>query len=201
MTAEQFAPVMFAGLIVIMLIGFPVAFSLAALGLLCGFIAIQAGWFPAAFMGNLPLNLFSVLSNDLLLAIPFFTLMGTIVEKCGLAEDLLDSMGQLFGPLRGGLGYSVIIVGFILGAITGTVAGQVIAMAMISEAIEQTGQPSSTTTIRLVFFRLASTVALSSGRRVRRSITSASMPSLSSCLAASSASPTCCGTRCSRATS
>ena len=132
MTAEQFAPVMFAGLIVIMLIGFPVAFSLAALGLLCGFIAIQAGWFPAAFMGNLPLNLFSVLSNDLLLAIPFFTLMGTILEKCGLAEDLLDSMGQLFGPLRGGLGYSVIIVGFILGAITGTVAGQVIAMAMIS---------------------------------------------------------------------
>ena len=109
MTAESFAPVMFAGLIVVMLIGFPVAFSLAALGLLCGFIAIQAGWFPAAFMGNLPLNIFSVLSNDLLLAIPFFTLMGTILEKCGLAEDLLDSMGQLFGPLRGGLGYSVII--------------------------------------------------------------------------------------------
>ena len=132
MTAESFAPVMFAGLIVVMLIGFPVAFSLAALGLLCGFIAIQAGWFPAAFMGNLPLNIFSVLSNDLLLAIPFFTLMGTILEKCGLAEDLLDSMGQLFGPLRGGLGYSVIIVGFILGAITGTVAGQVIAKAMIS---------------------------------------------------------------------
>ncbi len=132
MTAENFAPVMFAGLIIIMLIGFPVAFSLAALGLVCGFIAIQAGWFPAAFMGNLPLNIFSVLSNDLLLAIPFFTLMGAILEKCGLAEDLLDSMGQLFGPLRGGLGYSVIIVGFILGAITGTVAGQVIAMAMIS---------------------------------------------------------------------
>jgi tripartite ATP-independent transporter DctM subunit len=131
-TAENFAPVMFAGLIIIMLIGFPVAFSLAALGLVCGFIAIQAGWFPAAFMGNLPLNIFSVLSNDLLLAIPFFTLMGAILEKCGLAEDLLDSMGQLFGPLRGGLGYSVIIVGFILGAITGTVAGQVIAMAMIS---------------------------------------------------------------------
>ncbi|MDR2154673.1 MAG: TRAP transporter large permease subunit, partial [Burkholderiaceae bacterium] len=67
-----------------------------------------------------------------LLAIPFFTLMGAVLEKCGLAEDMLDSMGQLFGPVRGGLGYSVIIVGFILGAITGTVAGQVIAMAMIS---------------------------------------------------------------------
>jgi TRAP-type mannitol/chloroaromatic compound transport system permease large subunit len=74
----------------------------------------------------------SVLSNDLLLAIPFFTFMGAILEKCGLAEEMLDSMGQLFGPVRGGLGYSVIIVGFVLGAITGTVAAQVITMAMIS---------------------------------------------------------------------
>src|SRR5262249_45121478 len=71
-------------------------------------------------------------SNDLLLAIPFFTFMGSVLEKCGLAEDMLDSMGQLFGPVKGGLGYSVIIVGFILGAITGTVAAQVIAMALIS---------------------------------------------------------------------
>ncbi len=132
MLIENFPPIMFAGLIVIMLIGFPVAFSLAALGLGCGFFAIQMGWFPAEYMSNLPLAMFSILSNDLLLAIPFFTFMGTILEKCGLAEDMLDSMGQLFGPVRGGLGYSVIIVGFILGAITGTVAGQVIAMALIS---------------------------------------------------------------------
>ena len=132
MSAESFAPLMFIGLIIVLLIGFPVAFSLSALGLLSGFIAIKMGWFPPGFMGNLPLNLLGILSNDLLLAIPFFTLMGAILEKCGLAEDLLDSMGQLFGPIRGGLGYSVIIVGFILGAITGTVAGQVIAMAMIS---------------------------------------------------------------------
>jgi tripartite ATP-independent transporter DctM subunit len=132
MQMENFAPVMFAGLIVIMLIGFPVAFSLSALGLASGFYAIQMGWFPAAFMGNLPISIFSILSNELLLAIPFFTFMGTILEKCGLAEDMLDSMGQLFGPARGGIGYSVIIVGFILGAITGTVAGQVIAMALIS---------------------------------------------------------------------
>lgn len=132
MSMENFAPLMFVGLILIMLIGFPVAFSLSALGLLCGFIAIEMGWFNVAFMSNLPLNVFGILSNDLLLAIPFFTLMGAILEKCGLAEDMLDSMGQLFGPVRGGLGYSVIIVGFILGAITGTVAGQVIAMAMIS---------------------------------------------------------------------
>ncbi len=132
MQMENFAPMMFAGLVVIMLIGFPVAFSLSALGLFSGFIAIEMGWFPAGFMANLPLNVFGILSNETLLAIPFFTLMGAVLEKCGLAEDMLDSMGQLFGPVRGGLGYSVIIVGFILGAITGTVAGQVIAMAMIS---------------------------------------------------------------------
>lgn len=132
MQMENFAPVMFGGLVVVMLIGFPVAFSLAALGLFSGFFAIEMGWFPAEFMANLPINMFGILSNDLLLAIPFFTFMGAILEKCGLAEDMLDSMGQLFGPIRGGLGYSVIIVGFILGAITGTVAGQVIAMALIS---------------------------------------------------------------------
>jgi len=132
MQMENFAPIMFAGLVVVMLVGFPVAFSLAALGLASGFYAIEMGWFPVAFMSNLPISIFSILSNDLLLAIPFFTFMGTILEKCGLAEDMLDSMGQLFGPVRGGLGYSVIIVGFILGAITGTVAGQVIAMALIS---------------------------------------------------------------------
>ena len=132
MEMQNFAPVMFAGLVFIMLIGFPVAFSLAALGLVSGFYAIEMGWFPAGFMANLPLNVFGILSNDLLLAIPFFTFMGAILEKCGLAEDMLDSMGQLFGTVRGGLGYSVIIVGFILGAITGTVAGQVIAMALIS---------------------------------------------------------------------
>ena len=132
MQMETFAPMMFAGLVLIMLIGFPVAFSLSALGLGSGFFAIYMGWFPASFMSNLPLNMFGILSNELLLAIPFFTFMGAILEKCGLAEDMLDSMGQLFGPARGVLGYSVIIVGFILGAITGTVAGQVIAMAMIS---------------------------------------------------------------------
>lgn len=132
MQMENFAPVMFAGLVIVMLIGFPVAFSLAALGMFCGFIAIEMNWFPVSYMSNLPLNIFGILSNDLLLAIPFFTFMGAILEKCGLAEDMLDSMGQLFGPVRGGLGYSVILVGFILGAITGTVAGQVIAMAMIS---------------------------------------------------------------------
>ena len=132
-TLEMMPPLMFGGLVLAMLIGFPVAFSLAAVGLSFGFLAIHLGFFDLNFLQAIPGRVFgSVLSNDLLLAIPFFTFMGAILEKCGLAEDMLDSMGQLFGPIRGGLGYSVIIVGFILGAITGTVAAQVIAMALIS---------------------------------------------------------------------
>ncbi len=130
---EYMPPLMFGGLVLFMLIGFPVAFSLLAVGLSFGFVAIEFGYFNVNFLQAVPLRIFgSVLANDLLLAIPFFTFMGAILEKCGLAEEMLDSMGQLFGPIRGGLGYSVIIVGFILGAITGTVAAQVIAMAMIS---------------------------------------------------------------------
>ena len=132
-TLEAMPPLMFGGLVLVMLIGYPVAFSLAALGIGFGFVAIDHGFFTVSFLQAIPGRVFgNVLSNDLLLAVPFFTFMGAILERCGLAEDMLDSMGQLFGPIKGGLGYSVIIVGFILGAITGTVAAQVIAMAMIS---------------------------------------------------------------------
>eukprot|EP01041_Mallomonas_annulata_P017443 gene17443-35916_t len=123
---------MFAGLIIVMLIGFPVAFSLAALGLASGFYAIQMGWFPASFMGNLPLNLFGILSNDLLLAIPFFTLMGIILERSRMAEDLLSTVAQVFGPVRGGLAVAVILVGALLAATTGVVAAAVISMGLIS---------------------------------------------------------------------
>ena len=130
---EWMPPLMFGGLIIFMLIGFPVAFSLMAAALFFSVIAISEGFFGMPFLQAIPQRIFgSVLANDLLLAIPFFTFMGAILERCGLAEEMLDSMGQLFGGVRGGLGYSVIIVGFILGAITGTVAAQVIAMAMIS---------------------------------------------------------------------
>jgi TRAP-type mannitol/chloroaromatic compound transport system permease large subunit len=130
---EWMPPLMFGGLVLFMLIGYPVAFSLAALGIAFGFLAIYQGFFDLNFLQAIPVRVFgSVLSNELLLAIPFFTFMGAVLERCGLAEDMLDSMGQLFGPVRGGLGYSVILVGFILGAITGTVAAQVIAMALIS---------------------------------------------------------------------
>ena len=126
------APAMFAGLIVFMLIGFPVAFSLAALGLSFGFVAIELGYFEFAFLQAMPYRVFGIMANDLLLSIPFFTLMGVILERSGLAEDLLEGVGQAFGSVPGGLAYAVIIVGAILGAITGTVAASVIAMGMIS---------------------------------------------------------------------
>jgi tripartite ATP-independent transporter DctM subunit len=129
---EHLAPLMFAGMILFMLIGYPAAFSLAATGLFFGFIGIEFGLIRPDFLGNLTYQLFGIISNDLLLAIPFFTFMGAILERCGLAEDLLDSFGQLFGPIRGGLSYAVIFVGAVLGAITGTVAASVIAMGVIS---------------------------------------------------------------------
>src|SRR6202162_11265 len=130
---EWMPPLMSSGLVIFMLIGYPVSFSLAAVGFFFGFMAIDFGYFTMPFMQAIPGRVFgNILANELLLAIPFFTFMGAVLERCGLAEDMLDSMGQLFGPIRGGLGYSVIIVGFILGAITGAVAAQVIAMALIS---------------------------------------------------------------------
>ena len=129
---EWMAPLMFSGLIAFMLIGYPVAFSLAAIGLFFGFISIELGFFEPVFMSNLPLRVFGILSNELLLAIPFFTFMGAVLERCGLAEDLLEGTGQLFGSVPGGLAYAVIVVGAILGAITGTVAASVIAMGVIS---------------------------------------------------------------------
>lgn len=125
-------PMMFGGLIVFLLIGYPAAFSLAAVGLFFSFIAIEMGVIAPQYMGNLTFQLYAIISNDLLLSIPFFTFMGAVLERCGLAEDLLDSIGQLFGSVRGGLSYAVIFVGAILGAITGTVAASVIAMGVIS---------------------------------------------------------------------
>jgi tripartite ATP-independent transporter DctM subunit len=129
---DNMAPLMFGGMVLFMLIGYPAAFSLAATGLFFGFIGIELDLIQPDFLGNLTYQLFGILSNDLLLAIPFFTFMGAILERSGLAEDLLGSIGQLFGPMRGGLSYAVILVGAILGAITGTVAASVIAMGVIA---------------------------------------------------------------------
>ena len=126
------APIMFGSLIVFLLLGYSVAFSLGACGLFFGFIGIELGLLPASLMQALPLRIFGIMQNDTLLAIPFFTFMGLILERSGMAEDLLDTIGQLFGPIRGGLAYAVILVGAMLAATTGVVAASVISMGLIS---------------------------------------------------------------------
>ena len=130
--AQNFVPLMFAGLFVFLLTGIPVAFGLAATGLLFGFIGIEAGLFPANMFQALPLRVMGIMQNDTLLAIPFFTFMGIILERSGMAEDLLETVGQVFGPLRGGLAVAVILVGALLAATTGVVAAAVISMGLIS---------------------------------------------------------------------
>ncbi len=130
--AQQFVPLMFGGLFLALLTGFPVAFALAATGLGFGFVGIEAGIFPASLFQALPLRIFGIMQNDTLLAIPFFTFMGIILERSGMAEDLLETVGQVFGPLRGGLAIAVILVGALLAATTGVVAAAVISMGLIS---------------------------------------------------------------------
>ena len=130
--ATNYAPIMFAGLICFLLLGFPVAFSLGAAGLTFGFLGIELGVFPSSVMAWLPQRLIGIMANDTLLAVPFFTLMGLILERSGMAEDLLDTVGQVFGPIRGGLALAVIFVGALLAATTGVVAASVISMGLIS---------------------------------------------------------------------
>jgi len=126
------APIMFVALVFFLLLGYPVAFSLAANGLIFGLIGIELGLFRPDFLQALPERVYGVMSNDTLLAIPFFTFMGLILERSGMAEDLLDTIGQLFGTVRGGLAYAVIFVGALLAATTGVVAASVISMGLIS---------------------------------------------------------------------
>ena len=130
--AQNFVPLMFAGLFVFLLTGIPVAFGLAATGLLFGFVGIEAGMFPSNMFQALPLRVIGIMQNDTLLAIPFFTFMGIILERSGMAEDLLETVGQVFGPLRGGLAVAVVLVGALLAATTGVVAAAVISMGLIS---------------------------------------------------------------------
>jgi TRAP-type mannitol/chloroaromatic compound transport system permease large subunit len=129
---QNFVPLMFAGLFLFLLSGIPVAFGLAATGLLFGFIGMEAGLFGGNLFQALPLRVFGIMQNDTLLAIPFFTFMGIILERSGMAEDLLETVGQVFGPLRGGLAVAVILVGALLAATTGVVAAAVISMGLIS---------------------------------------------------------------------
>jgi tripartite ATP-independent transporter DctM subunit len=132
MSFELMAPLMFVALVVLLLLGYPVAFALAANGLLFAIIGIQAGFFDFVLLQALPERVYGILSNSTLLAIPFFTFMGLVLERSGMAEALLDTIGQLFGTLRGGLAYAVIFVGALLAATTGVVAASVIAMGLIS---------------------------------------------------------------------
>jgi TRAP-type mannitol/chloroaromatic compound transport system permease large subunit len=129
---ENMAPIMFVSLVVFLLLGYPAAFSLAAVGLLYAVIGIELGQFSPDFLQALPERVYGVMNNDTLLAIPFFTFMGLILERSGMAEDLLDTIGQLFGTVRGGLAYAVIFVGALLAATTGVVAASVISMGLIS---------------------------------------------------------------------
>jgi len=129
---HNYAPIMFAGLVVFLLVGFPVAFSLAACGLFFGVIGIQLDLLPETLFQAFPLRIIGIMKNDTLLAVPFFTFMGLILERSGMAEDLLDTIGQLFGPIRGGLAFAVIFVGAMLAATTGVVAASVISMGLIS---------------------------------------------------------------------
>ncbi len=129
---ENMAPLMFASLIIVMLLGYPVAFALGAVGIGFGLIGIELGLLQATLFQALPERIWGVMSNDTLLAIPFFTFMGLILERSGMAEDLLETIGQLFGPVRGGLAYAVIFVGALLAATTGVVAASVISMGLIS---------------------------------------------------------------------
>lgn len=132
MAVELMAPLMFAALVVFLLIGYPVAFALAAVGMLFAFVGVELGMLHPGFLQALPERIFGIMSNQTLLAIPFFTFMGIILERSGMAEDLLDTIGRLFGPVRGGVAFAVIVVGALLAATTGVVAASVIAMGLIS---------------------------------------------------------------------
>ncbi|MBE2244781.1 MAG: TRAP transporter large permease subunit [Burkholderiaceae bacterium] len=129
---DNIAPLMFAALVVVLLLGYPVAFALGAVGIGFGILGIELGLLQPTLLQALPERIFGVMANDTLLAVPFFTFMGLILERSGMAEDLLDTIGQLFGPVRGGLAYAVIFVGALLAATTGVVAASVISMGLIS---------------------------------------------------------------------
>lgn len=130
--ATHLAPLMLLALIPVVMSGVPVAFGLIACGLTFGVIGIGLDVLPAHLLQALPLRLFGIVSNEALLAIPFFTFMGLVLQRSGMAEDLLETVGQVFGPVRGGLALAVVVVGALLAATTGVVAASVIAMGLVS---------------------------------------------------------------------
>ena len=137
--AHNMAPIMFASLVVFLLLGYPVAFSLAAVGLIYFIVGVELAPLSHGeislswpLLQSLPERIYGIMNNEVLLAIPFFTFMGLVLERSGMAEDLLDTIGQLFGTIRGGLAYAVVFVGALLAATTGVVAASVISMGLIS---------------------------------------------------------------------
>ncbi|WP_454642831.1 TRAP transporter large permease [Bradyrhizobium liaoningense] len=132
MTFDLLAPIMFASLVVVLLAGFPVAFSLAAVAAVFGLVGVLAGRFDAMFLTAMKFRIQGVFYNDNLLAIPLLVFMGMILERTGIAEDMLLALNRLFGRVPGGLAYTVIIVGAVLSAITGFVSASVIALGLIS---------------------------------------------------------------------
>ncbi len=137
--AQNLAPIMFLALVAFLLLGYPVAFSLGAVGMVFFIIGVELAPLSNGLinldwplLNSMPGRIFDVMRNDILLAIPFFTFMGLILERSGMAEDLLETVGQLFGTVRGGLAYAVIFVGALLAATTGVVAASVISMGLIS---------------------------------------------------------------------
>ncbi|MEM7262452.1 MAG: TRAP transporter large permease subunit [Planctomycetota bacterium] len=132
MMVEWLAPIMFATLLVAIFSGYPVAFCLAGIALIFAAIGVSVGEFSWAFVSGFSNRVFSIMQNQVLLAVPFFIFMGTMLEKSKLAEDLLQTVGQLFGPVRGGLAFAVIVVGALLAAATGVIGASVVAMGMIS---------------------------------------------------------------------
>ncbi len=130
--SAHMAPLMFMVLVALLFSGIPVAFTLAGCGLLFGWVGIELGVMPAQLMQAIPLRIHGIAANETLLAIPFFTFMGLILQRSGMAEDLLETMGQVFGPVRGGLALTVICVGALMAATTGVVAASVISMGLIS---------------------------------------------------------------------
>jgi tripartite ATP-independent transporter DctM subunit len=132
MTAELLGPLMFVVVFLLIFLGYPVAFSLGGAALSFAVIGTQAGFFGWEYMALFPERVFGVMSNQVLLAIPFFIFMGTTLERSRLAEDLLRTIGLLFGPVQGGLSLAVVFVGALLAAATGVVGASVVAMGMIS---------------------------------------------------------------------
>ncbi|MEZ4652141.1 MAG: TRAP transporter large permease subunit [Candidatus Eisenbacteria bacterium] len=132
MNGEWLAPTMFLVALVLIFTGYPVAFSLGGTALLFSLIGIESGAFAWPLLFAMPERIFGIMSNYVLLAVPFFVFMGTMLERCRLAEDLLRTIGMLFGPIRGGLALAVVFVGALLAAATGVVGASVVAMGMIS---------------------------------------------------------------------